>query len=334
MRAAVLGTDGLTIETLADPAPLPDQLVLRTACAGTCGSDLNAGLFLPHGSVLGHEFSGHIVEVGRDAGDHWQVGQLVTALPALGCGHCDACRSNNPVHCASVRYVGLDAPGGFAEYVAVGGREAKLLPDGVSAEMGALVEPLTIGLHQLNSAGPVEGRLVVVLGCGPIGLAAVLWANLFGARTVVASDPVAVRREAAVRAGAEVAIDPTTSNLATELRDRFGARADIVIECAGDLIPEAIRVVRRGGTVVVAAMSKRPVGFETKHAHMREVSMVFPSWYHGDEWTTTIDALATRRIEPQWMISHRVSLHDFPQAYADLQHPTDQSKVMIDFNLT
>ncbi|MDO8390412.1 MAG: alcohol dehydrogenase catalytic domain-containing protein [Actinomycetota bacterium] len=333
MKAAVLGPDGLTIETVPDPTPLPDQLVLHTSCAGTCGSDLNAGLFLPHGSVLGHEFSGHIVHVGRDAGSHWRAGQLVTALPALGCGRCAACAGNDPVHCASVRYVGLDAPGGFAEYVAVGGREARLLPDGVNAELGALVEPPAIGLHQLNSAGPVEGKLVVVIGCGPIGLAAVLWAKVFGARAVVASDPVASRRAAAVRAGAELAIDPGADDLATVLRDRFSARADIVVECAGDLIPEAIRIVRRGGTVVVAAMSKRPVGFETKFAHMREVAMVFPSWYHGDEWTTTIDALASGLIEPQWMISHRVGLHDFPQAYADLKQPTDQSKVMIDFTI-
>src|SRR5262245_31894591 len=147
MKALVVREGGaLAVETVADPAPGPDQLVLRVDACGICGSDLHMherGLF-PAGAVPGHEFCGEVME----ASNGFAPGTRVCALPSLSCGKCQRCRSGLGAYCLQQTTIGLGtAPGAFAEYVAVAAHEAVRLPDGIGAEAGALVEPLAVALH-------------------------------------------------------------------------------------------------------------------------------------------------------------------------------------------
>ena len=162
MRAVVVeGRRSFTVEPVPDPTPGPGELILRVAACGICGSDLHLHQdgVLPRGSIMGHEFSGEVVE-GRHG---FQAGEPVCALPSLSCGECQRCRSGLGAYCPRQRSIGLGtAPGAFAEYVAISARHAVRLPAGIPLELGALVEPLAVGLHAVATAGLRPGAVVAI----------------------------------------------------------------------------------------------------------------------------------------------------------------------------
>ncbi len=330
MRSAVLSGSELVIEQRPDPSPGPSQLVLRVRCAGICGSDLAAATFLPDGTVLGHELCGEVVAIGAGAPGDWREGELVTAIPSIGCGACASCLGGDPVHCPQACYVGLQCPGAFAEYVTVGARETIRLPETMDASTGALIEPVAIGLHQANAGGIGVGSRVTVIGCGPIGLAVVAWCRHAGADVVVASDPVRLRRELAAVCGADRVVDPSSEDLVALCREVMGgALPDVVFDCAGSRLGDAIRLVRLGGRVVEAAYAAKPVPIDVPRALMKEVTLVFPSWYQTHEFHSAIGAIVTDRLPVRAMVTHHIGLDDLPSAYLALRQPTDQGKVLI-----
>ncbi len=252
-----------------------------------------AGNYLPDGSVLGHELCGEVVAIGAAALGGWREGELVTAVPSIGCGACASCLGGDPVHCPQARYVGLQCPGAFAEYVTVGALETIRLPETIDALTGALIEPVAIGLHQANAGEVGVGSRVAVIGCGPIGLAVVAWCRHAGAAVVVASDPVRRRRELATVCGADLVVDPSSEDLVAQCREVMdGALPDVVFDCAGSRLVDAIRLVRLGGRVVEAAYAAEPVPIDVPRALMKEVTVVFPSWYQTHEFHTAIAAIA------------------------------------------
>ncbi|HEU5306257.1 MAG TPA: alcohol dehydrogenase catalytic domain-containing protein, partial [Acidimicrobiia bacterium] len=172
MRAAVLNeTHDLEVAEIPDPSPGPGELVLRVTACGICGSDLKLRPAMPAGLVMGHEFCGDVVAVGGDTEGDWREGQHVTALPLIGCGRCLACVSGEPAHCTQIDMVGVGgSPGAFAEYVRVHTRETIALPDTLDPALGALVEPLAVGLHAVERSLPRAGDRALVVGAGPVGL--------------------------------------------------------------------------------------------------------------------------------------------------------------------
>jgi len=227
MRAAVLNdSHHLEVTQIADPSPGPGELVLEVTACGICGSDLKLRPSMPAGIVMGHEFCGEIVATGADVDATWRVGRHVTALPLIGCGRCLACLAGEPAHCTSGDMVGVGgSPGGFAEYVRVHQRETIGLPEQLDPALGALVEPLAVGLHAVERAHIRSGDKVLVVGAGPVGLSVLAWAARSGASEVVVSDSSAVRREAATQFGATHTVDPDSEPLEP--------RYDVVIECVG-----------------------------------------------------------------------------------------------------
>src|SRR4051794_36541951 len=154
MRAAVLNEDReLVVADVADPSPGPGELVLAVTACGICGSDLKLRDSMPVGLVMGHEFCGAVVAAGADTDPAWRTGRHVTALPIFGCGHCLACLAGEPAHCEQADYVGVGgSPGAFAEYVRVDQRETVGIPESIDPALGALVEPLAVGLHAVERA--------------------------------------------------------------------------------------------------------------------------------------------------------------------------------------
>src|SRR5438094_812021 len=201
MRAAVFHEAGkpLSIEQVPDPVPRSDQVIIEVVNAGICGSDLHVtqhpGL-MPSGLILGHEFAGTIAALGSDVRGPWRVGDRVTALPLNACHSCEACDSGLPALCGHNLFTGsfLAAQGAYAQYVAARDRMLQPLPDGVSFEEGAMVEPLAVGHHIVDMAEVPVGASVLILGGGPIGAAVALFARHAGARHVVVSERSADRR--------------------------------------------------------------------------------------------------------------------------------------------
>ncbi|MDP6951308.1 MAG: alcohol dehydrogenase catalytic domain-containing protein, partial [Alphaproteobacteria bacterium] len=225
MKAAVFSEPGapLTIESVADPEPGPNDLILKVHACGICGTDLHwsdnadptvGWRHLERGAVMGHEFSGEVVEVGKEAGGSWKVGDRVTAQPFSGCGQCPACLAGRAYRCESVtNRASLAQPGAYAEYTRVGANASFRLPEAASFDEGALVEPLAVGLNAVEKARMQPGDTVLIVGAGPVGLAVATWCRFFGARHIIVSDLVAARADQATRFGATAAIDASREDV-------------------------------------------------------------------------------------------------------------------------
>jgi len=261
MQAAVFHSPDqpLTIENVPDPTPGPTDLVVEVRCCGICGSDLHAASEpggLPQGCVMGHEFSGEVVEVGSDAREKFQPGDRVTAIPGIGCGACADCLSGDVMHCTALKITGLgQLPGAYAQYVRVGSNESVRLPDSVNFSLGALVEPLAVGLHAVKAAELEPGQDVLVLGAGPIGLAVILWSRFLGARNILVSEPAQGRRAMATALGA-TAVAEQAGAAAEILAERSAGGADITFECVGrpGLLAQSVSLAPARSKVVVAGV--------------------------------------------------------------------------------
>lgn len=334
MRAAVMQGRGepLAIEELPDPAPGEDQLLLRVSACGICGSDLHiADAADRPGHVLGHEFSGEVVAMGRHV-EGWRAGERVAVFPLAGCGACPACVAGRPSRCASWGLVGGSLPGAYAEYVAVIPRQAFRLPGGVDQRHGALVEPLAVALHAWDKTPTETGQPVLVLGGGPVGQAVALWARHFGASDVVLSDPVAHRRELAERVGATATIDPTAEDVREAFAERTGSLPRVVLECVGipGMIQQAFDLCEPDGRVTVVGMCIGDDRITPTTAMRKELAAQFVLFYREADFALAIRALERGAIDPSPLVTDVVDLDGLPRRFEALKHPTTECKILVE----
>ena len=343
MRAAVFKEVGapLVVEQVTDPEPDPRGLVMKVAYCGVCGTDLHAtreGLTTACcGQILGHEFVGEIVEVGSQAEGSWQLGDKVCAMPFIACGHCPACAAGRFFECRDKKVAGVDAPGGFAEYVATGARETIRLPDGLDLESAALVEPLAVGIHAVRVADLKAGSRVMVIGAGPIGLTVALWARFFGAREVVVSELTPSRAALAAKMGATRVIQPDPAGGAEQLLEQFvdvaGGPPEVIFECVGapGLLQQCIEMAPQRGKIIPVGVCEQPDSIMPFFGLIKELQIQFAIAYTRDDFETCMAMLAEGRIDISPMITDVVSLDELPQAFEDLRTPDHQCKVLTRF---
>lgn len=332
MKAVVVsGPRSLAVEEVPDPVPTRDQVVLRVRACGICGSDLHAHQMgiLPTGSVMGHEFAGEVMESAHG----WKAGACVCALPALSCGRCDRCLTGLGVFCLNgMKAIGLgQAPGAYAEYIAVSPHHLVGLPDAVDLARGAIVEPLAVGLHAANVARLRTAENVLVVGAGPIGLSCLLWARHFGARSVVVSEKSAGRRAMAERLGATVVVDPAGGSLASTLQRVAPSGIDVVFEAVGvpGVISQCIGTVRFRGRIVVVGVCMQPDQIFPFGAIVKEATLHFVLAYEKSDFQYTVDMLDQGRIDPTPMITDEIGLDGVASAFSALESPDAQCKVLV-----
>lgn len=254
MRALVIEESGIQLENVPDPAPRAGEVVVAVDACGVCGSDLHR-LHDPAsyvGHILGHEAAGEIVAAGAGV-DPSVVGHRVAINPVGSCGECVPCRVGVPYRCEVVPNIGLTAPGGLAEYVAIPHSQAFLLPDDVPFRLGARAEPLAVSLAGVEGAQAGPTDRVAVYGVGPIGLHALALLRHFGIDDVVAVGRSLPRRQAAE------AFAPCLDSRETSLAGYSAGTGwvpDIVIECtgAGPAVDDAIQSLRVGGRLIALGL--------------------------------------------------------------------------------
>ncbi|HRE61873.1 MAG TPA: alcohol dehydrogenase catalytic domain-containing protein [Micropepsaceae bacterium] len=342
MRAAIFSSPGekLSIQTLDAPRAGKGELVLKVRNCGICGSDLHMTEAhtiqpLPAGSIMGHEFSGEIVEVGAGLSGRFREGQRVAGFPFMCCGQQSACPnfSGAKIACTNGRGIGLGtSPGAYAEFVTIGGHGAHFLPDIVSFEEGALVEPLAVGLHAVDMARMNRGDTVLVIGAGPVGLAVALWARFLGARHVIVSEKAETRRVMAAKMGATDVIDPAKA-LTPQVEAIAGAPPDIIFECVGvpGLLNEIFMAAPRGCKVVVAGVCQQPDTIFPLIGIVKELNVQFVFGYRPADFDYVIEMIAKDRIDAGAMVTDRISLDQLPDAFEALRKPSTQCKVMVGF---
>ena len=340
MKAAVFKEVGkpLEVETVADPQPDPRGLVMKVGYCGICGTDLHAtreGLTTACcGQILGHEYVGEIVEVGREAEGNWQVGERVCAMPFIACGHCLPCAAGRFFECQDKKVAGVDAPGGFAEYVATGARETMRLPDGLDLERAALIEPLAVGIHAVRVAGVKAGSRIMVMGAGPIGLTVALWARFFGAREVVVSELAESRAALAQKMGATSVVQPELSagaeGLLQQFSDAAGGPPDVSFESVGApaLLQQCLEMAPQRGKIVPVGVCEQPDAIMPFMGLIKELQIQFAIAYTRDDFDTCLAMLAEGRIDVSPMVTDIVSLEQLPGAFEDLRSPSHQCKVL------
>jgi 2-desacetyl-2-hydroxyethyl bacteriochlorophyllide A dehydrogenase len=343
MKAAVFKEVGtpLQVESVADPQPRPDGLVMKVGYCGVCGTDLHAtreGLTTACcGQVLGHEFVGEVVEVGKQAEGNWQIGDRICAMPFLACGHCLPCAAGLFFECQDKQVQGVNAPGGFAEYVTTGCRESLLLPDNLALEQAALIEPLAVGIHAVRMADVKAGSRILVLGAGPIGLTVALWARFFGAREVVVSEPAQSRSSLAKEMGATSVIQPDLAagaeGLLQQFSDQAGGPPDIIFECVGapGLLQQCIEMAPQRGKIIPVGVCEQPDSIMPFFGLVKELQIQFAIAYTRDDFETCLAMLAEGRIDITPMITDVVSLDELPGAFEALRTPGTQCKVLAKF---
>ena len=339
MRACVFKAPGAPLEVVEVPDPQAGrgEIVVRVKNCGICGSDLHAaganGVKMPPGTIMGHEFSGVIDEIGEGVSG-FERGDPVVVMSYLACGECDRCRAGESVRCRAMKPVGFgDVAGGYAEQMKTRPGGVFKMPKGMSFRAGATVEPLVVGFHGVRRARLQAGETCVIMGAGAIGLVTLLWARFAGARAIVVSEVVAYRRELALKMGAEAAVDPRMRNPSAEMARITGAGPDVVFECIGapGTLAEAITYAQRDGRVGVLGASMQDDGFPPGIAMAKQLDVYFSLGIDPGEIETAIAVLASGRLSTEAMITHTVSLDDLPRAFAALAEPVNQAKVMLEF---
>lgn len=339
MRASVFQAAGspLSIVEAPDPTPAPGDLLVRVAYSGVCGTDLHLtqpGIpsSLAPGAILGHEFAGEVVEVGREAVGGFRPGERVTVMPYRPCPACGAfCKDGLDIICPSVGYLGIAQPGGNAQFVAVGAGQALRLPDGVELSSGAMVEPLAVGYHAVRKAGDILGRRVLVIGAGPVGLAVTMFARLAGARCVIVSEPREAARRRALALGATATADPKAGDPGEAFADLAGGPPEVVFECVGvpGMIEEAVRLSPLFGRVIVVGACMEVDHFRPIAALGKELTFTFVLGHTRGDFQFVIEALAQRRIDPSPMVTEICGFERFPAAFEGLRSGPDSCKLLL-----
>src|ERR1043166_7041098 len=341
MRAAIFKEMGqpLAIETVGEPEPGPHDLILKVKNCGICGSDLHmtepASIMpLALGSIMGHEFAGEVVEVGREAAARWNRGDRVAGFPYICCGDASPCKNFvfGSAMCGKGISIGLgQSPGAYAEFVRVGASGAYRLPDSVSFREGAMVEPLAVGLHAVDMAKMPRGATVLVVGAGPVGLATMLWARFLGARHVIVSERAEVRRTMAALFGPTDSAD-LSMPLTPQVERIAGRGPDIIFECVGapGLIGAAMMDAPRGCRIVIAGVCQQPDTIMPLMGIMKELELQFVLGYRPADFDYVIAMIAGDRIDVAQMVTDVVDLDGLPSAFEALRKPTHQCKVMLE----
>ena len=315
---------GLDLVDVPIPSIRPDEVLLKVSATALCGSDVHfynwdefAQKRISPPITLGHEFCGEIVEVGSQVLDH-RAGDYITADSHIVCGKCDICKMGLQHICQNLKIFGNDVAGSFAQYVAVPQTSIWPLSRDVPAEIGAIMEPLG-GATQGVLIEPVTAASVVIFGDGPIALFAAGVACAAGARKVSLIGKVPSRLEIARRMGAQATYTPEDDPVRQILDETHGIGVDVVIEMAGapQSVKSAFEVVRKGGRVTTFGLTPKPIEFDLNFAvTLRQVTVRGVAGRHmWDTWKQLDGLLASGRLDPTPVITHRIPLEDCEKGF-------------------
>lgn len=329
MQAAVMYSPGdIRLEEVARPKAEQGEVLLRVAAVGVCGSDIPR--MLTKGAhnmpiICGHEFSGHVVEIGKGV-ESVREGDLVGVAPLIPCRVCDQCVTGNFSRCRDYDYFGSRRDGAYAEYVAVPESNLLKAPNGTDPRAVAMTDPASIALHAIWKAPPTLGDRGGVIGCGPIGLFAIQWMKLMGCGEIVAVDISEQKLAQARQAGATHAYLVSDEIPAT-------MKCDVIVEAAGHAssINLAARLAAPGGHVTFIGIPVGDVTLESKtfHHFLRQEISLHGAWnsfgapFPGRQWKVALENLSTGALRWEFMITHELGLGELPAMFQKLRQKNE-----------
>ena len=332
-----LGNKTFAVTDLPTPHAGPGELVLRNQVCGVCGTDVH----IYHGEpgsadvnppvVLGHEYSGEVVEVGEGV-TGFAVGDHVTVDPNIYCGHCAYCQNGKKQLCPSMEAIGVTRDGGFAQYSRIPASQAFKLEPTVPWEAAAMAEPLACCLHGIDLAGIQVGDKVCVVGGGAIGLLMVQLAKLSGASQIVLSEPNEKRRQVGLQLGANAALDPTRPDAQEVFAQVLDGGANVVIECVGNVpaVKSAFQFAGKGATVLLFSVPKVDATFDLPlfEVYKKELT-IKGSFVNPDTHARAVALINSGKVDFGPIITHRFPLDQLPEAIA-MQMSDASIKVVVE----
>ena len=287
MKSAVFyGKHDLRVEEPPMPEVGPHDVLIQVEACGVCGTDVHiyegdkgAAEVTPP-TILGHEFSGVIREVGSEV-KKYKAGDRVCIDPNFYCGACDPCRNGVAHFCENMMGYGTTVNGGFAEYCAVDERQVYLLGENTTFEQGAMAEPVACCLHGIDMCEIQPGQQVVIMGGGMIGLLMLQLAKLAGAAKVALLEPVENKREVGRKLGADVCIDPVKEDVKERLAENGMDWVNVVIECVGrpSTIEQAIDIAGNKAVVMMFGLTKSDEQIAVKPFQIFQKELVLKASY-------------------------------------------------------
>ncbi|MBB3112851.1 L-iditol 2-dehydrogenase [Paenibacillus phyllosphaerae] len=341
MNAAIMDKPlSIEVQQVDIPTPGDHEALVRVHCIGVCGSDVH---YYEHGKIgryvvnepiiLGHELAGEVVQVGKLV-TNVTVGDRVAVEPGVTCGRCDYCKCGRYNLCPDVVFLATPpVNGAWADYIVMPSDYLFKLPEGMSYETGALLEPLSVGFHAMlrGQAKPFDRLLVT--GLGPIGLLAGQAAKLFGITEIYGTDTVAYRRELALEMGFTAVFDPATEPVGERLETLTGgAGITLIVESSGNgrAMNDAVKLVRRGGRIVFVGLPATDTVPMDMGALIDAEIDAYGVFRYANTYPAAIQALQRSTVDIEKIITHRYSLADIQEAVETARTRKDTSiKVMI-----
>lgn len=338
MLQAVMTQPGkIEFRQIARPTIAPDELLIQVRRIGVCGSDIH----VYHGKhpytgypvVQGHEVAGTVAEVGPEAVG-FIPGDKVVFMPQVTCGECYPCKTGQYHICDHLKVMGFQTDGAGQEFFPVKATMALKLPDQVSLDQGAMVEPVSVAVHALRRFGPIQGMNVLVLGAGTIGSLVGQCANALGAAHVMITDVSDFKTDFARKCGFQHVVNPQKEDLNRAVLKVMGDRkADVIFECVGvqDTITTAVQVARKGSAIVIVGVFGQKPVVDLGLVQDRELSLIGTLMYQRHDYERAIELVASGKLHLDQMVTHRFNFRHYLDAYEAIESSGGQyMKVMID----
>ena len=338
MKQALMTAPGQIVFTdVEQPTPKADEVILQTRRIGVCGSDIHVyhGLhpYTGYPVVQGHEVGGVVAAVGANV-THVQVGDKITFMPQVTCGQCYPCQHGMYHICESLKVMGFQTGGAAQEYFALPADTVLKLPDDMSLDQAAMIEPIAVTVHALARGGGADGKRVIVLGAGTIGNLTAQVAQASGAKAVMITDLSDYKLAKARECGIEYCINTGRENLGAAIARDFGPdKADLILECVGveATMTDAVQYARKGSTIVVVGVFGKKPQVDLGLVQDRELTLTGTLMYQRADYERAIELVAGGKLHLDAMITHRFPFDQYLDAYHAIENAHgDYLKVMIE----
>lgn len=321
------------------PDPGPDQVLVKIKRIGVCGSDIHVyhgtHPFTSYPITQGHEVSGVVVKTGEYA-KNYSVGQKVVIEPQVYCGHCYPCLHGKYNLCENLKVMGFQTTGTASEYFAVDESKVTPIPDEMTYDEAAMIEPLAVTVHAAKRFEDIRGSKVVVLGCGPIGILLMQSAKALGAAEVMVTDVSEYRLQLAKQLGADYVVNTAEKDFGEALTEAFGPdKADVMYDCAGNDITmnQAILNARKGSTIILVAVFGKMANVDLAKLNDSEIDLNTTMMYRHEDYVDAIRLVNEGKIQLQPLMSNHFAFQDYLKAYEYIDANKETTmKVIIDID--
>lgn len=337
IQQVMMAPKSIVFQETEIPKPEAGQILVKIMKIGVCGSDIHVyhgtHPFTSYPVTQGHEVSAKVVELGENV-TGFMVGQKVTIEPQVYCGKCYPCTHGKYNLCEGLKVMGFQTTGTASEYFAVDASKVTPLPENLTYNEGAMIEPLAVTVHAARRFPEIEGAKVAILGCGPIGILLAQSCKALGAESVMITDVSDYRLDLAKSVGVDHTVNTKKHDFGETMIEAFGPdKADVIYDCAGNDITmnQAIRCARKGSTIILVAVFGKMATVDLAVLNDHELDLNTSMMYRHEDYVEAIRLVSEGKIQLKPLMSSHFAFDDYQSAYEYIDnHRETTMKVLID----